>query len=552
MKIKKIISCITSISMFLMVLYTYPLKVTPHTAHAVDAVAYQQGDSEWGSYPFNHRSASNPAVEVESGNTLSQSACSIFSAINSVYYKTGVFLYPTDVADFAGDNGFRPSGSSGVTNGFWSAFCDTYGSQGDFYYDGSTSNAQEALDHVENGGTACYNIYNHWIAVVDYDPNTDMYLILDSARRSPSRSDYILQHDDTLCETYSDGTWTGVAWVANSFLKSGKYGLYYSAQLFSYNSNIIPPNNGNNPVGYLDSVEGGEGCVTLSGWAYDADTPNEAVEIHVYMDGGPGTGKGVAVGIIANEPREDVNEILGYPGNHGFTATIPLDVTGSHTFYAYAINRGDGDDNPKLTNEFTVNIKAPAPVTTTATTTTTTTTTTTISTTTTTTPAVTTTIATTGALSLETNEITIKAGEQFTIKANQSGLTYESNNKNIASVSKSGVITAKNAGDVLIFVSNSNEDTVVFKLTVLPLNESPTKNENNIYGDANCDGKVSVADAVAILQFIGNRDKYALTEQGAKNADVDGVAGITGKDALVIQQVDAGLYKAEDLPLKAE
>lgn len=61
----------------------------------------------------------------------------------------------------------------------------------------------------------------------------------------------------------------------------------------------------------------------------------------------------------------------------------------------------------------------------------------------------------------------------------------------------------------------------------------------NIKGDANDDGKVSLADAVAILQHIGNRDKYPLTAQGKLNADVDGVAGITANDALEIQKMDA-------------
>ena len=60
-------------------------------------------------------------------------------------------------------------------------------------------------------------------------------------------------------------------------------------------------------------------------------------------------------------------------------------------------------------------------------------------------------------------------------------------------------------------------------------------------GDANCDSKVSVADAVAILQFIGNRDKYDLTPQGKKNADVNGDGSVTGKDALEIQKMDAGV-----------
>lgn len=75
---------------------------------------------------------------------------------------------------------------------------------------------------------------------------------------------------------------------------------------------------------------------------------------------------------------------------------------------------------------------------------------------------------------------------------------------------------------------------------------------NVVYGDANHDGNVTVADAVAIMQFIGNRDKYDLSPEGKIAADVDGVPGITGTDALTIQKVDAGIYKLEELPLKSK
>lgn len=69
------------------------------------------------------------------------------------------------------------------------------------------------------------------------------------------------------------------------------------------------------------------------------------------------------------------------------------------------------------------------------------------------------------------------------------------------------------------------------------------------WGDANGDRKVTAADAVSVLQHIGNRDKYGLTEEGVKSADVDGVPGITANDALIIQKVDAGIYTVSDLPL---
>jgi len=58
-----------------------------------------------------------------------------------------------------------------------------------------------------------------------------------------------------------------------------------------------------------------------------------------------------------------------------------------------------------------------------------------------------------------------------------------------------------------------------------------------LYGDANCDTEVNMADAVMIMQSITNPDKYQLSELGTKQADVDGSADITNKDALLIQQL---------------
>lgn len=60
-------------------------------------------------------------------------------------------------------------------------------------------------------------------------------------------------------------------------------------------------------------------------------------------------------------------------------------------------------------------------------------------------------------------------------------------------------------------------------------------------GDVNVDWKITVSDAVAVLQYIANSEKYALTAAGRKNADCDGETGITGNDALTIQKYDAGV-----------
>jgi hypothetical protein len=76
---------------------------------------------------------------------------------------------------------------------------------------------------------------------------------------------------------------------------------------------------------------------------------------------------------------------------------------------------------------------------------------------------------------------------------------------------------------------------------------NPGGNTDIIYGDANCDGKVTIADSTAILQSLGNNDKYGLSEQGTVNGDVDGNTGITAADALTIQKYDAKLISS--LPL---
>lgn len=74
-----------------------------------------------------------------------------------------------------------------------------------------------------------------------------------------------------------------------------------------------------------------------------------------------------------------------------------------------------------------------------------------------------------------------------------------------------------------------------------PATSTPTSADGDVmYGDANCDGVVTIADSTAILQHLGNKDKYALSEQGLKNGDCyDPGSGVTPADALAVQKLDA-------------
>ncbi|MDE5946941.1 MAG: glycoside hydrolase family 5 protein [Oscillospiraceae bacterium] len=79
--------------------------------------------------------------------------------------------------------------------------------------------------------------------------------------------------------------------------------------------------------------------------------------------------------------------------------------------------------------------------------------------------------------------------------------------------------------------------------------ESTTVSGNVLYGDANVDGVVDVADVVVVASYVGNSENNPIKEKGMINADVHSVGnGITADDALVIQQYLAKIIKV--LPVK--
>lgn len=72
--------------------------------------------------------------------------------------------------------------------------------------------------------------------------------------------------------------------------------------------------------------------------------------------------------------------------------------------------------------------------------------------------------------------------------------------------------------------------------------------EVTLIGDTNCDGVVTMADASAVYQALGNPDKYGLSEQGAANADCcNPGSGLTAADALAVQKLMANII--DSLPI---
>lgn len=108
-------------------------------------------------------------------------------------------------------------------------------------------------------------------------------------------------------------------------------------------------------------------------------------------------------------------------------------------------------------------------------------------------------------------------------------------------------ITFYGSKDTWDKVKKPEDDTYLKNATYIfveDLIDEPDDPKPSLLGDANLDGKVTIADGTAILQSIANQDKYALNDEAKLNADCCNPGdGVTAADALTIKKLDAGVIK---------
>ncbi|WP_240690055.1 lysozyme [Arthrobacter sp. PAMC25564] len=94
------------------------------------------------------------------------------------------------------------------------------------------------------------------------------------------------------------------------------------------------------PKGYYDSLRivqaPGAANLVATGWAFDPTNTGANIPVHVYVQSPDGTNVGTA--FTANQPRPDLNSILGIAGDHGFSASLGIKSTGTYTACAYALS----------------------------------------------------------------------------------------------------------------------------------------------------------------------------------------------------------------------
>ncbi|GEM_PF-1589302 len=118
---------------------------------------------------------------------------------------------------------------------------------------------------------------------------------------------------------------------------------------------------GSQPSGRIDACAGGEGQITISGWAYDPDATTESIGVQVKVYQSNGTTLYKQESLNADRPRDDVNNTYHITGQHGYSATIDIAAAGTYKVKVYAIDY-NGDGNPQIGSTQTVTV-TPKPIT---------------------------------------------------------------------------------------------------------------------------------------------------------------------------------------------
>jgi hypothetical protein len=123
------------------------------------------------------------------------------------------------------------------------------------------------------------------------------------------------------------------------------YGYNFSQVVQANNGDLMMPvgtamplkgnSIGKNPIGSFDRINNGY----IEGWALDPDNASAAVRVEAYFDAPAGSPVTSIMG-YADRMRQDVNNVTGYSGNHGFSLTIPDSMKdgNTHAVYVYAVD----------------------------------------------------------------------------------------------------------------------------------------------------------------------------------------------------------------------
>ena len=175
-------------------------------------LTYRQCDDEWKDIPVGDL-------------TIAESACGIATVCNAVYYLTGERMDLVAVANWAHEAGlFNAPGVPGCYRSVFYHASQEYGSTYGFsatQYKSGSIRTQALIDHLLAGGTAALHVPGHFMAAVDYNPETEKFLIID-----PMPGDYGRYDNRRKGITHSTGDWLTAEELSAGYVKVDGYALF--------------------------------------------------------------------------------------------------------------------------------------------------------------------------------------------------------------------------------------------------------------------------------------------------------------------------------------
>ena len=147
---------------------------------------YAQQDERWRDIPYGYTDEEETvqAYIGKGGSRDVGAGCGILSFTNALWYLKGLNSDPTEfveiLTDFSLRRGYRLNGS-GTVEGLVKAFCDGHGSEYGITHVKDAQTLKSVRQDLIDGKVAVVHLVGHYVAVVNYDPATEQYLVLDSS-----------------------------------------------------------------------------------------------------------------------------------------------------------------------------------------------------------------------------------------------------------------------------------------------------------------------------------------------------------------------------------
>ncbi len=157
--------------------------------------------------------------------TLAESACGIATLCNAVYYLTGVAPDMVEMAQWAHDGGLF--NAPGVPGCYRSVFYHAGREHGSTYGFDATNviygsiRSEEIKDCLLSGGTVALHVPGHFMAVVDYDPVSEKFLVIDPMPGDNGRYDTRRRG-----LTNTGGDWLTAEALSQGFINVDCYALF--------------------------------------------------------------------------------------------------------------------------------------------------------------------------------------------------------------------------------------------------------------------------------------------------------------------------------------